>query len=131
MLPLRSRSDHTLARDSEPSPPVGLRTGAEGDLGGAQALALEQPALALRAAGERGEIDALEARVVGGDVRQRKPQRALALDAEREHLELEHTAQGRIARDPAVELRAPGLLRQPAGPYLQGVAVDAETRHDV
>src|SRR3954471_24511857 len=124
-LPLR---EPTLSRGGEPSAGLGR---AERDLGRAQALALEQPPLRLGAPRERGRVDARQPRVLAHEVFERAPQRALALDAEREHLELEHAAVRRVAGDPPVELRAAQLLDRPAGPHLQRVAGDGEARHDV
>src|SRR5919202_3220868 len=85
----------TAGRDASPRSGRG-----EGDLGRVHALALEQPPLRLGAPRERPEIDAGQPRVLARDVLERAPQRALALDAEREELELEHAAVRRVAGDP-------------------------------
>jgi hypothetical protein len=85
----------------------------------ARRLALDQPPVALGAARERGEVDALQARVAGGVGGEGPPEGALALDPEREPLELDDAAEGRVAGDPAVELEPAELLRQPSGPDLR------------
>src|SRR4051794_9684883 len=131
MLPSAPAPDDTRSGVREPSVTSRSPVPAEGDLGGAQALALDQPPLALGAAAERVEIDARQARVARGDLRERAPQRALALDAEPEELELEHAAVGRVAGDPAVELQAPPLLRHPPRPDLDRIARDLEALHHV
>src|SRR4051794_26338636 len=118
----------TPSGGAEPSAGPGR---AERDLGRPQALARDQPPLGLGAPRQRGQVDAGQPRIRAGDLLEGAPQRALALDAEGEHLELEHAAVRRVAGDPPVELRAAELLDRPAGPHLQRVAGDGEPRHDV
>src|SRR3954471_1338578 len=130
--PVRSLK-RTIPRSAAVNRSVLLRLGRRGerDPGGALPLALDDAPLARGAADERLEVDAGESRVVRADLRERPPHRALALDAEREDLELDDAAERRVAGDAAVELEPPPLLRRPAGPDLQRVAGDAQTAHDV
>src|SRR3954470_9501286 len=133
MAPPSAPSTGTIPRSAAVNRSVLLRLRRRGerDAGSALPLALDDAPLALGAADERVEIDAGESGVVAADLRERPPHRPLALDAEREDLELDDAAQRRVAGDPAVELEPPPLLRRPAGPDLQRVAGDAQTAHDV
>src|SRR3954466_5545553 len=133
MAPPSAPSTGTIPRSAAVNRSVLLRLRRRGerDAGSALPLALDDAPLALGAADERVEIDAGESGVVAADLRERPPHRPLALDAEREDLELDDAAQRRVAGDPAVELEPPPLLRRPAGPDLQRVAGDAQTAHYV